>query len=62
MFEPNLNVDVCVPGEKLPEPGKKYLVQFKKYRCLAVVDKKGVWKAFHTGEQLPDFVRVVANV
>ena len=53
------NLDVCLSEGNLPEAGRKYWVQCKDCRCLAVVDKSGVWKSFYTGNVLADFIKVV---
>ena len=36
-------------------------VQCKGYRCLAVL-RNGKWRAYATGEELTDFIRVISAV
>jgi hypothetical protein len=49
--------DYSLTGQ-LPEIGQSYWVQCKNFRCKAVFDKEGTWKAFTTGKELPDVMDV----
>ena len=60
MYEKSLNLDVCLPAGQLPVAGQRYWIQCFDYRCLAVMDEFGRWMSFYSGEEIPDFVRVVA--
>jgi hypothetical protein len=59
VYGKSLNLDVCLPAGQLPEAGRRYWVQCSGYRCLAVIDEAGLWKAFYGGEELPDVIKVV---
>jgi len=52
------NVEECLPAGHLPEIGRPYWVKCKHFRCMAVVDKEGKWKAFYGGEELPEVLNV----
>lgn len=57
----NQQLDTESVQEPLPRVGEPVWVQCKGYRCLATIDYKGRWKAFLTGKELPDVIKVLDN-
>ena len=51
-----LNEPIAPPKSPIVE--KPYWVQCQNYRCLALVNKQGVWKSLSTGKEVTGIVKV----
>jgi hypothetical protein len=58
MDDKDQKVDSIIPKAHPSHVSEPCWVYCDSYRCLAVMDKKGKWRSYATGEELTDFVKV----